>query len=788
MLLRKKWGKCFLTSLLCITMSLGAVGCGKTETTAESEVMTESSESLEISQSEQETEEKQAETEAELTPNGLEKILLNVSTSATEGNPLSFRELSVDEIVAEMGTGWNLGNTMDGHSGFTPNETLWQDDETTQELINAVHDLGFNTVRIPITWGTMINDEDFSINEKWMSRVEDIVDYCIYQDMYVIINIHHDGAEQSGWLRVATDDLDALYTKFEGVWTTIANRFKDYDEHLIFESMNEVTGDTTTSVEYDTEVIMNLNQIFVNVVRSSGSNNEQRFLSVPGRYTNVEHMTNVKYGFELPKDTVENRIFAAVHYYDYSFGMEESMTKTEFDEAKVAAIEDAYEKLVTRFTSQGIPVIMGEYGAINKHNSAQRAYHNEVFNLLSKQSGVVPVYWDQGWYDSSMLPTDYSFTLVDRKTYETIDKEVTDGLMRGFFAEEHMDVSWLSVSPEVKEISAVSLSETEVSLTIGDTCKVDATFEPSGTNDVLLWKTTDANVATVYNGLIRGRGIGTTTITAFSQSGSVEKEITVTVVPLEIASDAGAKGTSVITTDSDFYELMDGNCTFIKAESDGTAEGIYLTYRSKDTSVATVSKLGKIVAIGVGTTEIVITSSDGVEKTVSVTVTEEVVEQILYLALNVLYNDEAISYFGNETGEVIEVKGDGQYTVTFDCSTDLSSNGTNAGVTGLNNLTAIYIKDYAVTSGEIKTSNLSACDITYDKIVVDGQELTLTNTDTKSALKSSGIFDTNDPFNSWDGSAVAEAVVKSKVLNIDGFENPQTVSVTFTLSNMEFAE
>ena len=769
-------------------MSLGAVGCGKTETTAESEVVTESSESLEISQSEQETEEKQAETEAELTPNGLEKILLNVSTSATEGNPLPFRELSVDEIVAEMGTGWNLGNTMDGHSGFTPNETLWQDDETTQELINAVHDLGFNTVRIPITWGTMINDEDFSINEKWMSRVEDIVDYCIYQDMYVIINIHHDGAEQSGWLRVATDDLDALYTKFEGVWTTIANRFKDYDEHLIFESMNEVTGDTTTSVEYDTEVIMNLNQIFVNVVRSSGSNNEQRFLSVPGRYTNVEHMTNVKYGFELPKDTVENRIFAAVHYYDYSFGMEESMTKTEFDEAKVAAIEDAYEKLVTRFTSQGIPVIMGEYGAINKHNSAQRAYHNEVFNLLSKQSGVVPVYWDQGWYDSSMLPTDYSFTLVDRKTYETIDKEVTDGLMRGFFAEEHMDVSWLSVSPEVKEISAVSLSETEVSLTIGDTCKVDATFEPSGTNDVLLWKTTDANVATVYNGLIRGRGIGTTTITAFSQSGSVEKEITVTVVPLETASDANAKGTSVITTDSDSYELMDGNCTFIKAESDGTAEGIYLTYRSKDTSVATVSKLGKIVAIGVGTTEIVITSSDGVEKTVSVTVTEEVVEQILYLALNVLYNDEAISYFGNETGEVIEVKGDGQYTVTFDCSTDLSSNGTNAGVTGLNNLTAIYIKDYAVTSGEIKTSNLSACDITYDKIVVDGQELTLTNTDTKSALKSSGIFDTNDPFNSWDGSAVAEAVVKSKVLNIDGFENPQTVSVTFTLSNMEFAE
>ena len=122
----------------------------------------------------------------------------------------------------------------------TVNETLWQNDETTQALIDAVHDLGFNTVRIPVTWGTMINDEDYSINEKWISRVQDIVDYCIRQDMYVIINIHHDGADQSGWLRVGTDDLPALYEKFEGVWTTIANYFKDYDEHLIFFSPDEV--------------------------------------------------------------------------------------------------------------------------------------------------------------------------------------------------------------------------------------------------------------------------------------------------------------------------------------------------------------------------------------------------------------------------------------------------------------------------------------------------------------------------------------------------------------------
>ena len=105
-----------------------------------------------------------------------------------------FRTLTADEIVAEMGTGWNLGNTMDGHTGFTPLETLWQPYVTTKELITAVHDAGFNTVRVPITWGNMIDDENgYAINEQWMSRVQEIVDYCVSQDMYCIINIHHQG-------------------------------------------------------------------------------------------------------------------------------------------------------------------------------------------------------------------------------------------------------------------------------------------------------------------------------------------------------------------------------------------------------------------------------------------------------------------------------------------------------------------------------------------------------------------------------------------------------------------
>ena len=112
---------------------------------------------------------------------------------------MPWRELDAAQITKEMGVGWNLGNTMDGHTGFNPSETLWQPTVTTQALITAVHNAGFNTLRLPVTWGTMIDDDNgYKINEAWLSRVQDIADYAMRQDMYVIVNIHHDGAEQTG--------------------------------------------------------------------------------------------------------------------------------------------------------------------------------------------------------------------------------------------------------------------------------------------------------------------------------------------------------------------------------------------------------------------------------------------------------------------------------------------------------------------------------------------------------------------------------------------------------------
>lgn len=789
MLLRKNWGKKVLAGLLCATMVLGMAACGgdtkDTETENSSSGTETESQSSEVADTGTENNTEDTEEFA------IGNVKLEVTASTDAGNPLPYRVLTADEIVVEMGTGWNLGNTMDGHSGHVPNETLWQDDKTTQELIDAVHDMGFNTVRIPVTWGKMINDDN-TINDKWMSRVQDIVDYCIAQDMYVIINIHHDGADQSGWLNIGTTDLPALYEKFAAVWNTIATRFKDYDEHLIFEAMNEVYSgiDKTVAAEagydtpeaYDNAVIMDLDQIFINTVRSTGSNNEQRWLSVTGRYTNIEVMTNEKYGFAMPEDSVENRLFVAVHYYDWSFGMMESLATTELKQSAIDTFVADIQKVVEKFTSKGIPVIMGEYGAVNKNNAAQRAYHNEIFNLIMQQAGVVPVYWDQGWYDRSVTPVDYSFSLVDRKTYQSIDKEVTDALMRGYFASTGKSVSDIIVSPSVTKISKVTLGETNVTLSIGDVYEAQVTVTPENTNDVLLWKTADPNVATVYNGQIRARGIGTTTITACSQSGSVKETLTVTVNPV-----AGDGNTTInIAVVGGKYTLEEGSYVFVETVLKA-ADGIYLTYTSKNPEVATVSKLGKLTAIAAGTTEIVVTSSDGVSKTVEVTVVEKEAASGLRLALNVLFNDDALGCFNNEVGPVIELTENGQYTVTFDFAADASDATKALGVTGLNNLTAIYIKDYDVTSGEAEKSNLTSAYISWDKIVVDGKELTITNSETKSAIKASGIFDTNDPFNSWDGSAVEEVTSVNHVLNIN-MDNPQKVEITFTISGLEFAE
>lgn len=711
----------------------------------------------------------------------------------TENTQMPFREMTAAEMVAEMGNGWNLGNTMDGHTGFTPSETLWQNVETTQALLKELHDMGFNTVRVPVTWGTMIDDENgYAIDEKWMSRVQDIVDYAVNMNMYVIINIHHDGAEQTGWLRVGAEDTAPVKEKFAAVWGHIAERFKDYDEHVIFESMNEVTGPGSNLAE-DTAVINEFNQIFVDTVRATGSNNAVRWLSVPGRYTNIANTTNPENGFKLPEDTAENRLFVAVHYYDWHFGLLETTQTTAFTPDAARALQAEFQKLADTFTSKGIPVILGEYGAINKNNTAERAYHMEIVTRICQQTGVVPCYWDQGWYDLSMTP-DFSFALVDREKCEQIYPEIISAMMRGLFLKGADDLSDIEKEPVIKTVADLGEAKGTYLLHMGEVIDISLAdvVVKSAVNDVVLWKSADETVATVnpdagdleaFSANIHAAGIGNTVITAYTQSGKAVLEI-----PVEVQAAVTEKPCTEISTEQESYTLTNGEYVYLHAGMAPADTDAFLTYRSSDTDVVTVSKIGKILAVGSGSAYVIVTSSDGLTKVVPVTVEEGEAVAEIALALNVYYNDSPHNYFSNESGSPISVKEDGQYTLAFDCGTDLSDKAAAAGVTGLNDLTAVYIKDDSVTKGQAKKSPLVSCDIIYDSVVVDGVEYAVTMTEPKSALKASGIFDTNDPINSWDGSVIEEVEVDNHVLNFAGLENPQHIEVTFTISNLVFEE
>lgn len=694
-----------------------------------------------------------------------------------------FRILSGDEMMKDMGAGWNLGNTMDGHTGFSPGETIWQHVVTTKKLIKSVHDMGFHTVRIPVTWGTMIDDaHDYAINEKWIGRVQDIVDYCVSLDMYAIINIHHDGAEQTGWLRIASSDQEGLKKKFAGVWRNIANVFKDYDEHLIFESMNEVKGESMTVVQ-ENQVIMALNQIFVDTVRGTGSNNEKRWLMVPGKYNYIDSICNEKNQFSLPKDTAENRLMVSVHIYTpNNFCMGEYNNNKVYSVEKLDANDREVKPLYDTYSSKGIPVVVGEYGCINKNNPTERAFYLEGMNRIFKKYQCVGVYWDQGWYDRTQDP-DYSFTIIDRESGKPVEKEVTDGLLRGYgIANGETDYATLQKSPEIKAITSLAASEGSVEIGSGEWKTLGVSFAPADSNDVILWKSADETIATVSEGNIHGKRPGNTKITVFTQNGTASQDIDVTVKNAASGKPCTDIGVAEETLDMSVGESEMLALTLAPAD---TEDAMY--FSSSNEEVATVSPLGKVVAMGNGEAKITVIASSGVSREVTVQVTGGTAVPEIRLAVNVYYNDNDKKYYANEvSSQVATMKMNGQYTLDFDCDRDLSQKAKDAGVSELANLTAIYIKDYDVTQGNASRSPLQKCNIRYDSVKVNGVSLKVTKTEKKSAMKDSGIFDTNDPVNSWDGSAIEGVKGASGVANFTDVKNPKKISITFTLSDMLF--
>ena len=720
-------------------------------------------------------------------------MLPALAEEATAAPVYPFRDLTAAEITAEMGTGWNLGNTMDGHTGFTPGETVWQPTVTTQKTIDAVHDAGFSTIRVPVTWGTMIDDSNgYKIDEAWLSRVQDIVDYAILQNMYVIVNIHHDGAEQTGWLRIAYtgDELELVKEKFAAVWEQIALAFRDYDEHLIFEAMNEVCGDDPSEAGYiqDYRTIEALNQIFVDTVRATGGNNEKRWLSVPPRYTNIINVLMEKYAFTMPDDPA-GHLMLSVHDYDYSFGIQANMNATYWNQEKALNLSKYMQQLKEAYVDKGIPVVLGEYGAVNKNNLGNRVYYYEAMNRMCVLNGIIPVTWDIGWYDRGQNP-DYTFSLFDRATGEQLYPEVITGILRGYYNPQNTNlrrnitrIERISATeaPDVPGFEGLTAQETAVTLASGTTAMLSVSGAPEDAQDTVLYITSNPEIVAVSKtGLLEARAIGAATVTARAANSGVTTTVEVTVTAAEVDSPA---------TSMRFAEPVDalaaGTPARLTVLLDQPEE---VFYTSSDPAVVTVNGFGKLVAVGNGTATITAQTASGlsIEQTIAVggAAAQAAEGTTVELGIGVYYNDAAHNYYGNETSPTIQVSGDGTYTLFYDAITDSTNAAKAKGVLSLANVGAIYIYD---VSGA--TNTVASCDIHYDEILLDGEPMQINDHEPKSALKNSGKLDTNDPINAWDGSVTPDVtVVGDHVIEFTNNPSPRTIQITFTLSNWAFKQ
>lgn len=364
----------------------------------------------------------------------------------------TMRDISSMELVKDMGVGWNLGDTLDvceadrdgdgkvnetAPEGQKVDETLWGNPKATKELFDALKEDGVQSVRIPITWRDHLGDApDYTVDSEWMDRVQEVVNYAYDLGMYVIINVHHDGGgdpAQGAWIRNASHSHDEVMEKYKKLWAQIADRFKDYSDYLVFESMNEVGfDDMQMNQAYD--LLLEFNQEFVDLIRGSGGNNASRYLLIAGYWTDVERCCNGM--FQMPKDVVTHSILSVHYYTPWTFCTTDSASQWG-SEYEVEEMKGKVELLKTTYVDKGTPVIIGEYGVgPNELNSC--IFFCEMFVKLCTDAGIPAFFWDNGEF-------------VDRNTYEWRDKGIIDGILRGASGKEY--------TPEKIEISATQITD-----------------------------------------------------------------------------------------------------------------------------------------------------------------------------------------------------------------------------------------------------------------------------------------------------------------------------------------
>jgi len=361
------------------------------------------------------------------------------SVSGTENDvPSPFNDISAEELAANIRIGWNLGNTLDTSNLFwlgdnpqvSEMETAWGNPVTTKATIDAVKNAGFNAIRIPVSWAKAAN-RNYVIRNVWMNRVKQVVDYAVSNDMYIILNTHHD----EDIFKFRDSEMAESKRAFQKIWEQIADNFKNYDEKLIFESLNEPRtkgsqAEWNGGTAEERNNLNILNQLFVDTVRASGGNNVMRILMIP-TYA-ASSLASAMNALTIPSDPQNsvNKIIVSIHAYEpYNFALNENSPVNTWSADRAsdtAPIIERIDRAYNLFISKGIPVIMGEYAALNKNNEEARAEWAEFYTRYAGSRGVKCFWWDDG--GQNVPPS--GMGLLVRRTNNFAFPKIIEALMR----------------------------------------------------------------------------------------------------------------------------------------------------------------------------------------------------------------------------------------------------------------------------------------------------------------------------------------------------------------------
>jgi len=368
-----------------------------------------------------------------------------MTSSEASENSDEQKSLTSLEVAKAMGNGINLGNTMEAcdvnggrQDEIAYYETSWGQPVTSQEMIDEMKAAGFDSIRIPVSWVTNgmdnFEDGDYTIREDLLDRVEEIVNYALNNDMYVIINDHWDGGWWGMFGSADQETQKAAMNVYVSMWTQISERFKDYSDYVIFEAGNEELGSRLNDTDFvsdsgtltqDECYEMNtvINQTFIDTVRASGGNNDDRFLLVAGYNTDIEMTCDSR--FVMPTDTATDKLLLSVHYYT-PWGYAGVASLSSWGTEKNYEEMNGLMKSLSKLTEQGYGVVIGEYAVYPKDDGSLKDNTLDFMsNLLDNCDlyGFVPMLWDCSNY---FIRTDLAF----------FDNEMADFFMERSLSEQ----------------------------------------------------------------------------------------------------------------------------------------------------------------------------------------------------------------------------------------------------------------------------------------------------------------------------------------------------------------